>query len=271
MDTYKPGQVVLATSVSAPDLARSDTRSFGESHASELSSIASHSPSLHAQPGLPITPPTVVTPLKDEHAHAHAPPAPAPTSPPPIDPASLNQSPATIPAHASPAPAAPAAGHPSPPSHTSAFPPGPTIAESGIPVSGGNGPASGRLRDLHGTTGGDAPGQSPAFGSAAAAVTAATAVAAVDAPTPKPAYETAEEEKRRLQREREAASSSAPAPAAPAAAASQTAHETAEEEKKRLEREERERILTQGGSGDASGKPPGPNDTDDAPPSYQPY
>jgi hypothetical protein len=61
MDNYKPGQVVLSTSVGAPDLARSDTRSFGESHASELSSIASHSPPLHAQPGLP------ATPLKDKH------------------------------------------------------------------------------------------------------------------------------------------------------------------------------------------------------------
>jgi hypothetical protein len=53
LDNYKPGNTKLFPS----DITRSDTRTFGESHADELKKITSQ------QPGLPITPPAVVVPL----------------------------------------------------------------------------------------------------------------------------------------------------------------------------------------------------------------
>jgi hypothetical protein len=77
-------------------------------------------------------------------------------------------------------------------------------------------------------------------------------------------FESATEEKRRLQAYSEAAQTQQGAPP--------TKYETAEEEKKRLEREERERLLFGGSgpSGSGSGAPKGgPGGDDDLPPSYQ--
>ena len=53
LDDYRPGHVNLNLKIPG-DLSRSDTRSFGESHASELNSL---SPGQEAHPGLPLTPP----------------------------------------------------------------------------------------------------------------------------------------------------------------------------------------------------------------------
>lgn len=56
LDSYKPGLVNLNLRVGG-DLSRSDTRSFGESHASELSSLASPAAEQDSHPGLSLTPP----------------------------------------------------------------------------------------------------------------------------------------------------------------------------------------------------------------------
>lgn len=56
LDNYKPGDVSLRLHFGG-DLSRSDTRSFGESHASELSSLAAPSAGQDLHPGLSLTPP----------------------------------------------------------------------------------------------------------------------------------------------------------------------------------------------------------------------
>lgn len=90
-----------------------------------------------------------------------------------------------------------------------------------------------------------------------------------DAGAPARHDESAEDEKKRLEREdRERLLRSEPS-----RTASTSRHESAEDEKKRLEREERERVLRAGGT---QGGPPGPNvpdpDVDDGdgstPPPY---
>ncbi|KAJ7786390.1 Eisosome component PIL1-domain-containing protein [Mycena metata] len=189
---------------------------------SDLSSMTSDV-STSLQPGLPVTPPPGDA--------KELPAASAATSPglnsqsPPIDPSSLN-----FLAHAASLP---------------------TVAETGVPVSAGAsgpGPASGSLHDIRGASStagprsGGLPGNEssvPAYGVAGGSQK----------------FESASEEKKRLQAYSEAAQH----PEAPPAA-----YETAEEEKKRREREERERIFGAGGSG--SGKKPA---DDDLPPSYQ--
>ena len=67
LDNYKPGQVKLDLQVGG-DLSRSDTRSFGESHASELSSLAPVGQDSH--PGLSLTPPIPepAPAVKEDHA-----------------------------------------------------------------------------------------------------------------------------------------------------------------------------------------------------------
>jgi hypothetical protein len=294
LETYKLGTVTLP---SAPALGRSNTRMFGESHASEIAGIV---PSHHVDteddaaghPGVPA--PAPVAPVA-----AATPAAEHPVSTP-IDPSTLNNSPAPIPAApatASGASATPPPGAPDGADSNSTLPPGPTIAETGIPVMGGNGPASGNLHDLRANSG------------KAAIPAAATATATADAPAPAPVpapvpaaagppapkWESAEEEKARLRREEAArgrvgddaaAGPPMPAPAVDAASAASGASsvstpaqgETAAEEKRRLEREERERLLTQGGSGggDSGGPDVGAadkkpaDDSEDLPP-YQPF
>jgi hypothetical protein len=205
------------------------------------------------QPGLPMTPP----PGDEKHLPSvSSGKAAAISSPkaqsPPIDPSNLNLSPAPIPNVTSPGTAV--APHPivAPvPLNPAELP---TVAETGVPVSAGAsgpGPASGSLRDIKGASStagprsGGLPGNEasiPPYGSSGA--------------TQK--FESAAEEKRRLQAYSEAAQQQQ-APPAP--------YETAEEEKKRLEREERERLLA-GASGPSGAKK---GTDDDLPPSYQDY
>ncbi|KAJ7837543.1 Eisosome component PIL1-domain-containing protein [Mycena olivaceomarginata] len=232
LDNYKTGHINLPPQTSGSDLSRSDTRSFGETHAKELSSMT---PISELQPKLRASPPP-----SDAKSHSTHPKATSPgsTQSPPIDPSALNLSPAPIPHLAS-------SESPTLPAEL------PTVAETGVPVSAGAdgpGPASGSLRDIRAASdaagprsGGQAGNQPsvPAYGIAAGSQK----------------FESATEEKRRLQ-----------------AGQPPTKYETAEEEKKRLEREERERLLFGGSgpSGSGSGAPKGgPGGEDDLPPSYQ--
>lgn len=211
LDNYTPGITYFAAQ-SGANLARADTRSFGESHASELNSLASNPEANAGHPGVPITPPPPSAPdaekFRDESRS------------PPIDPSALNLSPApdqapvaTVAERDSLSPVViPAAA--------------PTVAETGVlvPASAtGPGPASGSLRDIHGASdaagprSGGLPGNSP-----------------FDDLYGQP-HETAAEEKNRLERERVSAAEASGRPAT-------SEYESAEEEKRRLEREERERV-----------------------------
>ncbi|KDQ63684.1 hypothetical protein JAAARDRAFT_53873 [Jaapia argillacea MUCL 33604] len=273
LDNYKTGHINLPTPDNASDLSRSDTRSFGDSHRDELSSIHSGDASTIYSPGIPVTPPPTEKPLPGATYHdaptkppydapaqstdsikSGSVPASAPqVTSPPLNPANLNQAPAPIPISS---PAAVSPSVPADPANPSVQVPSvtPTVAETGVPVTAGAdgpGPASGSLRDLRSPSTGPAPGPTvnqPGYGSPAAAAQV-------------PHHESAEEEKARLAREeRERILNQEQPPAPPA-------HESAEDEKKRLEREERERILnsnqpTHGGD-DA-----GPQGGDDLPP-YQ--
>ncbi|KAF8843974.1 hypothetical protein BDN67DRAFT_1008425 [Paxillus ammoniavirescens] len=231
LDNYKTGNINLPPYTGA-DLSRSDTRSFGESHASELASP----PTEHAHPGLPLTPPPPEPASSEKEGDSTR----SSAQPPLIDPNTLNQSPAPIPGQTDPM-ASPVPVHATTeksavqmlgvaiPAVT------PTMAETGVPVSAGAsgpGPASGSLRNVRaasqdaGPRSEGRPGDSPSqelYG------------------TLSPTTETAEEEKKRLEREeRERVL------AAGGNAGATPGIESAEDEKKRLEREERERVLAAG-------------------------
>jgi len=243
MDNYKPGNTSLPRQ-SVANLSRSDTESFGKSHASEL-----HSPGAAAgHPGLPMTPPPQealhVTDAEKARDASHS---------PPIDPSTLNQSPALIPE-----------GSVSPiPRPVDSVPPvtipaaAPTVAETGVPVSAGAsgpGPASGSLRDIRrasdsaGPRSGGLPGKS-----------------SFDDLYGQPhSIETAADEKKRLEREeRERVLATGTSRVAPPAT---SGHESAEDEKKRLEREERARVSASAASEDA---PSDVKDHGDELPPYQ--
>ncbi|KAJ7783858.1 Eisosome component PIL1-domain-containing protein [Mycena maculata] len=254
LDNYKTGHINLPPQTAGSDLSRSDTRSFGETHARELNSMTSDVSS-SLEPGLPLTPPpgdAPELPPVSSSKSSTATSAPKAQSPP-IDPSTLNLSPAPIPDVASPTTSTAPVVAPIP-THASVLP---TVAETGVPVSAGAsgpGPASGSLHDIKaasstaGPRSGGLPGNDssvPAYGSAGGSQR----------------FESASEEKRRLQAYSEAAQQRAQPPAA---------YETAEQEKRRLEREERERLLagSSGPSGSNQGPPP---PEDDAPPSYQDY
>ncbi|THH02138.1 hypothetical protein EW026_g686 [Hermanssonia centrifuga] len=275
LDNYSPGNVTLIVgSPSAADLKH--TKSFGETHAKELSRIGLSDPS--ATGNIPITPPLTTatapppgppsqsylsqspsfshpissplsasgpTPIATAPGHSTSATASSPTKiSPPLNPANLNQAPSPIPIsnHAASAMVAPNPTDPSIkiPSVT------PTVAETGVPKSAGPdgpGPSSGSLLNNrpHSPT---IPRQQP--------------------PALPPRFENAEGEKRRLEREeRERVlrgdhdSSLHPQ------------YESAEEEKKRLEREERERILREGGT--AGHQPPREDDHDGELPPYQEF
>jgi hypothetical protein len=245
LDNYKTGHINLPSST--PDLHRSDTRSFGETHASELSSISSES--VHGEPGIPITPPSYSRPLSPQHAASHPSPlvkADVPDAVAPIDPKMLNQATASIPALST---------SPVAPSNVEAPASSPTVAETGVPLSAGAagpGPASGSLHDIKGASSsagprsGGLPGstpQAPAYGQQGAGFAGSGPVK----------YESAEDEKKRLQKE-EREGILAGSGGVPAAKAN---FESAEDEKKRLEREERERLL-------ASGSTPGAKPTNES-------
>ncbi|KAF7320412.1 Eukaryotic translation initiation factor 4e [Mycena kentingensis (nom. inval.)] len=246
LDNYKPGDTHLPISTSV-DLSRSETRSFGVSHAKELSSIAltdsgpvprpsaaSPTPSSGAKP-------TSSNSVSKASVAVATPPAGGPS--PPIDPTTLNLAPAPIP-NLAPQPESPVAAPV--PLHPTILP---TVAETGLPLAAGAagpGPASGSLHDIKAasdsagprTDGGPGDGPSvPAYGTPARAGSSG--------------FESAEAEKRRLA---QAYSEAAGQP-------SGSRHETAEEEKLRLERE-RNDPSTSGPSGKG-------NEYDDLPPSYQ--
>ena len=166
LDNYKTGHINLPPQSSAADLSRSDTVSFGESHASELSSINSATSSSHSamnSPSLgathkpapapaPVPIPASVTPVAHTKPLPSGPESASSPHSPPINPYTLNQAPTPIPqATVTPPAASPHAD----PSKAAAAPHPiitPTIAETGVPVSAGPdgpGPASGSLRDVH--------------------------------------------------------------------------------------------------------------------------
>ncbi|TBU34559.1 Eisosome component PIL1-domain-containing protein [Dichomitus squalens] len=274
---------------SAADLNRSDTRSFGVTHAQELARINSADP--HAKSNIPVTPPaTSEHPPQAPSYNANAPnpssvptaspqptvppvaagseskATPPPTTSPPLNPANLNQTPAPIPARISP---------PSVVSPDLAEPAvkvpivTPTVAETGVPQSAGPegpGPASGSLKDIKHSS----PILSPISGTAVATADLSGyggAAAGVLQP------ESAEEEKRRLEREERERLLRAGG-SAPATSSEQPTYESAEEEKRRLEREERERLLAGGPSNpnpDSKRGPPGPGNDPDADPELPPY
>ena len=221
MDNYKTGHISLPPQASESDLSRSDTASFGETHASELSSINSDSSLSLAN----------VTPLSS------AKPLPSSASPQPqghpIDVATLNLSPTPVSAVETtpdPAQTLPAAT--------------PTIAETGIPVTSDNsntGPSSGSLLDIRGQE--SAPSATPAvesqkyesaeeekkrFAAASLQQTSTEAVAPVKVA-------------QAVQGPSQVASTASTAPTTATTATPKS--ESAEEEKRRLEREEREKIL----------------------------
>ncbi|EJD03865.1 uncharacterized protein FOMMEDRAFT_83798 [Fomitiporia mediterranea MF3/22] len=262
LDNFKPGSITHSFQPSVADINRTDSRSFGVTHAAELSSIASLN-----LPGQ----------QQEEQADTavHQADLPHPTggtgaSPPPFNPGALNNAPAPIPPKASPpsGQASETTTAPSVVSNVSTSPaeakttplhvPEPTVAETGIPISagvGGPGPASGSLKDLKAAS----PPSATPFG-AAPGYTGSSGPAAGK-------LESAEDEKARLQREERERllHNTGAAPPAP------QKYETAEEEKKRLEKEERDRLLKeaeakQGGSGGKDAEGDG-----STPPPYQDF
>ncbi|KAG5648038.1 hypothetical protein DXG03_007073 [Asterophora parasitica] len=260
LDNYKTGHINLPPHPSGADLNRSDTRSFGESHASELSSI--NSDITNVSPGIATTSPSEykTSPLPDA-AQLHQSPSRFPTDNTPIDPSTLNQSPSPLPAPSPINPVLPV------PTSSSINPPvTPTVAETGVPLSAGAegpGPASGSLHDIKsasadagprsGGQSGDKPDDnSPAYGQHPGAQTGQN-------------YPSAAEEKRRLQAlYSQVSPEAAPQPGESTSTAPST-FESAEDEKKRLEREERERLLRGSGADDTLKK------DDDLPPNYQDF
>ncbi|PCH33799.1 hypothetical protein WOLCODRAFT_135329 [Wolfiporia cocos MD-104 SS10] len=262
LDNYKLGDIVLPLQTPV-ELARSDTRSFGETHAQELSRINTAGTSV--QPNIPLTPPPTVggsalPPAQSQgsnSSYASPPPSNSPpllptrgsptqmassppvgTQSPPLNPMALNQAPAPIPVTTSssspvvaPNPTDPAVKIPSIT---------PTVAETGVPKSAGSdgpGPASGSIHDLK--------QPSP--------VATKDTVAGQDTEGP---YGTG----------------SLPRYVGPSGESSSGAekpekYESAEEEKKRLEREERERLLASGATTDNQ---QAPGDDSELPP-YQEF
>ncbi|KAF8523061.1 Eisosome component PIL1-domain-containing protein [Hysterangium stoloniferum] len=272
LDHYQPGNTTLPL----PTGAESETRSFGETHAKELSrisSVADHRP----PPARPSSPPV---PSPERKSSTGSPPPVArksnstsPSTPSaPMDPRSLNNAPAPIPVPESPqlVPTA-ASTEPTELSPDSIPINVPTVAETGVPVVAGKdgpGPASGSLAGGH-------------RGSQSSPSSAAPSGPGYGESTPSygghPArYESAEEEKARLQREdRERLLRSGGPPASTEAGASEpsglpTTYESADDEKQRLEREERERYAA------AASQYPGaeaehdePEDDGNVPPPYE--
>jgi hypothetical protein len=200
-----------------------DTRSFGESHASELSNInpstsTASIPSggaLNASPSLPHTGSSQSSTVQ------------------PVNISNLNLTPIQVSAHGSQDrvfSVSPTSGDPAASLSQQSLPTiTPTIAETGIPLSSGAadpGPKQGSLAQQSKT---------PAYGSVDAGA------------TPSYGHPSAEDEKKRLAREeRERVLNNGGSSSTPK-------YESAEDEKKRLERAERERVLQLGATDGASG------------------
>ncbi len=193
LDNWKPGQ----TTLSAPAdviLDRSNTGSFGETHAVELQQIETPEHQGISQPvgeGAVGDSSSIPVPIR-ESGPASSPvssPLAAASTSPGFNPAVLNNEPAPIPS-ASP----PLAVKLSQSVDSKAKVPAvtPTVAETGVPVSGGSGgpgPSSGSLHEI----------RSSSSGLSQAASDVANAPAPEGSSTSR--YESAEEEKRRLARE----------------------------------------------------------------------
>ncbi|KAF8585541.1 hypothetical protein K439DRAFT_1343054 [Ramaria rubella] len=147
LDTYTPGTTALPRLPTPDSDSETDTRSFGETHASELSRIGSSSP---------------------------GPRSSSSPGPGPVNPLALNNAPAPIPIPASPDRDRDAAV-PTPAISSEASEPqsalslsgssipssGPTVAETGVPLAAGRegpGPASGSLAGGRGRQGGGGGG-----------------------------------------------------------------------------------------------------------------
>jgi len=216
LDHHKTGEIDLALAGGAVDLSRSDTRSFGETHASELSSIGSSAPVSFSSPHT------------DEKLVQHVGTSPIPPSAfPVIDPQQLNQTPVTIPIPAhSTLPSTTIQDQANVPAKIQTVTP--TIAETGIPQSAGPegpGPSSGTLRDVRSPTGPADSASGYGIGTGAASL-----------------HESAEDEKRRLEREERERILRAGGTTQP------QQFESAEDEKKRLQRQERDNALAAGPS-----------------------
>ncbi|KZW02011.1 hypothetical protein EXIGLDRAFT_736741 [Exidia glandulosa HHB12029] len=242
LDNYKTGHINLPAHDN--NAADSDVRSFGETHASELSSIASASTvSFASGPPATVTPPAGTastapsafpTSMAPVAAVGRSTSGQSQSSQSPLDPATLNNAPAPIPGSEPPV-TDPTPSTAAPPAVTSPVPTGPTVAETGVPLAagvGGPGPASGSL--AHGRV-----TESPQ--------------ATLDTTT-------------------------APSTGVSAVGVgSSSTYESAEDEKKRLEREERERVLRGGAQqsftdGDAFPEASRTKEEDaGGPPPYQPY
>ncbi|KAK7463645.1 lipid-binding protein [Stygiomarasmius scandens] len=240
LDNYKTGHINLPPQSAASDLSRSDTRSFGESHASELSSISSDA----THPGIPVTPPPHLQSSKI--ADVTSSPPMKSSSSPPINPLNLNQSPAPIPTSSVSSTSVPSTTSPVPisapdPKKPISVLPGitPSVAETGVPISAGAsgpGPASGSLHDVKAAS----PTASPRSGGVAVSEATPSFGQAASSGSK---WESAEDEKKRLAAGYSQAYNDGTA-ATPSGSGTAAPHyESAEEEKKRLEREERERLL----------------------------
>ncbi|GAW08018.1 sphingolipid long chain base-responsive protein pil1 [Lentinula edodes] len=278
LDNYKTGHINLPPQSAGSDLSRSDTRSFGESHASELSTISSET----TQSNIPVTPPlSAVKTLPAAAAVSFSKPStdstgpvssPNKQSPPPINPSALNLSPAPLPPSSNNSSAISSSTSSMPITSPDSVKPislptisdTPTIAETGVPVlasESGPGPASGSLRDVKAAS----PTAGPRSGGLPSGDAPLTSFGAMgtSATGNDNKWESAEEEKKRLAAEYSQAHSGGSAPA--------PHYESAEEEKRRVEREEREKLLRSGGHGpteSGEGRSSKKEDDDELPP-YQ--
>ncbi|KAF8640870.1 hypothetical protein AX17_000518 [Amanita inopinata Kibby_2008] len=189
LDNYKTGHVNLLPQ-SASSLGRSDTCSFGESHASELSHMDI------PQPSMPTTTPST-TLMFPQPLHQQIPLADKAAASP-INPSNLNQTPTPIPTTTAAANAPDAVQMP-----TGMSNPFPTVAETGMPVvagPSGPGPAVGSLHDLKETTSNATPKPGPVLSHVEVPQTGAAIPADVNIASSEH-HETAEVEKKRLERE----------------------------------------------------------------------
>lgn len=250
LDNYKPGDIILPTTGGT----EMEARSFGETHASELSRISSvadhhNPPSRTSSPPLSIHNPLlpIATPVQFQRSRS-----PTLSSMSPVDPSTLNNSPAAIPGSSQDSSLAPISTDPQSVMSAGPIPLNtPTVAETGVPLSGGKegpGPSSGSLAGGHEHSLSRASLPSgPGYGEAAPSYGASGVpkYGLSDSGHTK-RYESAEEEKQRLQREDRELLLRGNIPqsanqASSSVASSSALPQTAEDEKKRLEREERER------------------------------
>lgn len=265
LDNWKPGQVDFPVQHPTVDLSRSDTKSFGETHASELSNIG-HDDHPAPRPSTPQHPSgtslhdpqismPVPAPAKTEATSSKQATSPSVLSPP-LHAGSLNLAPVELPAPTATPPTTTTFSHisgsdPIDSDSPLKFPQvTPTVAETGVPKSAGPdgpGPASGSLLEVKAAH--DAHGDTPGH------TTGTTS-------TP---YLSAEEEKKRLEREeRERILKQGPSTPTPK-------FESAEEEKKRLEREERERLLASDSGTNPDSGSGKPDESGDVPPPYKEF